>query len=229
MPEAQINGTLHVTGAITSDTSITPGDSTVTNSKVSSAAAISRSKLAQDVLAKYPIHPTDWRVWDNFTALLPQTAGTDDDLAVIEGTLGTDFPTIQGADFGGGGGTAEDKYARTLFTLPPEYDDAQSVTIRARCTYLTTVPDAASYVDFVVYEHNGDGAVGSDLCATSAQNVVTAGAGVFTNYDFTVTATTLVSGDQLDIRVLHDGQDSGNAGVMIFEMTQCFVMIDIKG
>ena len=225
MPEAQINGTLHVTGAITSDTSITPGDSTVTNSKVSSAAAIARSKLAQDVLAKYPIHPTDWRVWDNFTALLPQAAANDD-LAVIEGTLGTDFPTVQGRDLGDAGATNE--RARYIFTLPPEYDAAQTVQVRLRCTYLTAVPSASGTIDVEAYESNGDGAVGSDLCATAAQNVVTAGAGTFTNYDFTITATTLVAGDQLDIRITAATSDSGTA-VVIFEMTSAFVMIDIKG
>jgi hypothetical protein len=195
---------------------------TITNAMVDTNAAIVRSKLAQDTFAEYVIDFLACRVHDALHTVLPGTAAADD-MGLITGTPGTDAPTLQGVDFGG---TSTDEKCAFLFRLPPEYDDGESVVLRVRAAMLTTVSDGTATVDVECWKADGDGAVGSDICATAAQSINSL---TPANKDFVITETGLVAGDLLVFRVSFGGSDSGNAGVMIPEISKLTARIDIKG
>lgn len=172
-------------------------------------------------LQAYPIDFTACRVHDAMITNLPGTAANDD-MGLITGTPGTDAPTLQGVDFGG---TTSDEKCAFIFNLPQSYASGETITVRIRCAMLTTVSDGTATVDLECWKTDEDGAVGSDLCTTAAttMNSLTVG-----NVDFTVTPTGLVGGDQLVMRVSFAGSDTGNAGVMIQEITKISVLLDIN-
>ena len=185
-------------------------------------AAVARANLTQDDLAAYDIDFTSMRVHDARQTNLPGTAANDD-MAVITGTPGTDAPTLQGVDFGG---TTSDEKAAFTFALPPEYVAGQTITCRIRAAMLTTVADTSITVDLEVWKRDHDGAVGSDICATAAQSINSL---TPANKDFTITPTGLAPGDVLEGRVSFAGSDTGNAGVMIPEISRIAMLLDIKG
>jgi len=197
----------------------------VTGATLSSAGALSavlRATLGQDALADYTIPLTGMRVHDAPSSFLPTSASADD-MGLIAGTFGTDSANLQGVDFGG---AATDEMCRFLFKLPPEYDAGETITVRVHAGMLTTVADAATTVDAEVHLHDGEGAVGSDLVAASPASINSLTLG---DKDFTVTPTGLVAGDELDIRLIFAGSDTGNLGVMIPIITKVSVLLDIKG
>lgn len=183
---------------------------------------VTRAELVQDDLQPYPIDFTALRVWNARHTLLPATAA-DDDMALITGTFGTDAPTLQGVDFGG---ASTDEKAAFTFILPPEYVDGQTITLRIKAAMLTTVSDGTATVDVQVHKRDANGAVGADLCATAAQSINSL---TPANKDFTITPTGLVAGDVLEVRVEFGGSDTGNAGVMIPEISDIRFLLDIKG
>jgi predicted RecA/RadA family phage recombinase len=165
---------------------------------------------------------TSLRVHDAMQTNLPGTAANDD-MGLITGTPGTDAPTIQGVDFGG---TSTDEKAAFEFVLPTEYVAGGAVTVRAFAGMLTAVSDGTATLDVECWKATAAGAVGSDLCATSAQSINSL---TFANKDFTITPTGLAAGDRLVIRLSFAGSDSGNLAVMIPEVSQLQVLLDIKG
>lgn len=183
---------------------------------------VERSLLQQEDLAEYAIDFTACRVHDALQTLLPGAAANDD-MGLITGTPGTDAPTLQGVDFGG---ASSDEKCAFFYPLPPEYQQGQTVQVRVRAGMVTTVADTSCDVDVEVWKFDGDGAVGSDLCNTSATDMNDLSKA---NLDFDVTATTLAPGDVLMCRVSFVGTDSGNAGVMIPEISKLALLLDIKG
>jgi hypothetical protein len=183
---------------------------------------LTRAKLATESAEAYPVPPFALRVWDNLTAALPQTAGTDD-LAIIEGTLGTDAPTIQSSD---GKATTITQYARFQFVLPPEYTDQQNLVVRIRAGMITTISDGTATVDVQAYRHDEDGGVSADLCATAAQTINSL---TKSNKDFTVTGSTLFAGDTLDIRLAVAITDTATGTAVIGEISRVAMLLDIKG
>jgi predicted RecA/RadA family phage recombinase len=176
---------------------------------------------ASQDLAPYTIPLTSLRVHDAMATNLPATAGNDD-MGLITGTPGTDAPTLQGVDFGG---TATDEKGAFEFQLPPEYRAGETITVRVRGAMLTTVSDGTATVDVECWKAGDDGAAGSDICATAAQSINSL---TPANKDFTITPTGLVAGDRLIVRVSFAGSDTGNAGVMIPEISKLQVLLDIK-
>jgi len=194
----------------------------ITNEKISANAAIQRSKLKQDTFQTYGITPTMLRVWDNLASLLPGTASADD-LAIIEGTLGTDFPVVQTSD---SKATSVTQYARFLFTLPPEYDAAESIRCTIRGAMNTTVSDGTATVDLECYAHDEDGSVGSDLVTTSAQSINSL---THADFDFDITSSGRSAGDQLDLRIKVDITDSATGTAVIGELSKVAMKLDIRG
>lgn len=160
----------------------------------------------------YPIPLTDARIHDAMDDFLPDTAAQDD-MAIITGTPGTDAPTLQGVDFGG---TTSDERASFEVILPTDYVAGQSVTVQVRAAMLTTVADTSCTVDVEAFETDGNGAVGSDLCATAAQSMNSL---TPANLNFTITPTGLAAGDHLIIRLSFAGTDGTDAGAMIPEIS----------
>lgn len=162
---------------------------------------------------------TSFRVHDALQTNLPGTAANDD-MAIITGTPGTDAPTLQGVDFGG---TTTDEAAACELVIPEDYAPGGTLTLRVRAAMLTTVSDGTATVDVNVWKPDGDGAVGSDLCATAAQSINSL---TLANKDFTITPTGLVAGDKLMVKLSFAGSDTGNVGVMIPEIQSVTLLYD---
>jgi hypothetical protein len=164
--------------------------------------AYTRTDLSQESDARQKIPLESFRVWDAFATNLPGTSATDD-LALIGGTFATAAPSIQTSDLKSAGSTT--RYCRVTASLPMNYVAGQAVTLRIRGLMITTVASVAATVDAEVFRSGDDTSIGSDLCATAAQSINNL---TPANKDFTITPTTLLAGDTLDIRltmVVNDG------------------------
>jgi len=217
MSQGSLSGTIAYVGEITI------GDGSIANASISSTAAIASTKLAQDANKCYTIPIHAFRMWNMMGSLLPVTTATNDDMAIVNGTAGTDVPTLQGVDFGL---TTCDEKCGFEFCLPAEYDAGQSVTLRVRAAILTTVADTSLTLDANCYKSNRDGLASADICATAAQDMNFLAPA---NYDFVITPTGLVAGDRLLFVLAFAGVDGGDAGVMIPEISQVEILLDIRG
>lgn len=101
-------------------------------------------------------------------------------------------------------GTTTSDYAQIDAVLPGWYKAGATITVRLRAKWTTTLLTVSSLVD-VEAKVAADGALGSDICATAAQQVTTA----FANYDFVVTPTNRVAGETITLRVGLLGDDTG--------------------
>ena len=218
----RIEGDLQVTGHLSAATQTIPASS-VTNASVAADAAIARSKLAQTVLASYLVPWTAFRVWDAYHTVLPGTSATDD-LALIGGTFATGSPSIQTSDLKGLG--AITRYARFSIQLPPEYEDGETVVIRAHAGMLTTVADTSATIDFEVYESNSEAGISADLCATAATTINSL---TLADKDFTITASGLSAGDWLDVRMTLVVNDGATGTVVQGIVGAVELLCDIKG
>lgn len=118
--------------------------------------------------------------------------------------------------------TTETDTSIFMFQMPPEYVDSGTVTVRLNALY-TTIGDTQT-LDLTCYEAAEAGTVGSELVTTTIKTL-TASA---TNFDFTVTASGLVSGDRLHCEFVTVFQDSdGSVGEA--QINYIAVLVDIKG
>lgn len=196
---------------------------TITNRHLSTAAEIERTKLALDSLKPYVIPFTDFRVWDALATLLP-SAGASDDLGLIGGTFGTNTPCIETGDVKAAG--AVTRYARVLVRLPAEYDDGETVTVRLKAGMVTTVADVTATIDVQAYQSDGFAGVSADLCATAA---ITINSLTQADKDFTITPTSLVAGDWLDIRITIATNDAATATVVKGRLGVATLLCDVRG
>ena len=209
-------------GKFLEDAGTSVGTVKVRFSNVDENAAVARSAIVQEDLVPYTIPLTSIRVHDAMATNLPGTAANDD-MGLITGTPGTDAPTLQGVDFGG---TSTDEKGAFEFVLPAEYVTGQTITLRVTGAMLTTVSDGTATVDAECWVATSAGAVGSDICATAAQSINSL---TSADKDFTITPTSLAAGDRLIVRLSFAGSDTGNAGVMIPEVSRVQMLLDIKG
>lgn len=176
---------------------------------ISQAAAISRSKLAQRVLAADAFRLETLRSSADLAVNLPAAAAASD-LGLVSGVLGTDAPSIQSGDLKAAGATT--RYARLSIPLPDDYEDGETVTLRFRAGMKTTIADTSATIDAEARLNQGDGTVGADLCATPAQSINALAAA---DFDFTITPATLGAGDMLDVRVAIAVNDAATATAVI--------------
>ena len=195
-------------------------DEAVTNAKVAAAAAIARTKLAQEALVPYRIPLTQFRVFDAFQTVLPGTAANDD-MAVVGGTHATAPPMIEGKV--ATGSATETQNARVTFQLPAEYDDGQTITLRVRCRTSGGQGEGTKTIDAVVVSNDEDGTVSGDLVTTSVITIDD----TFTDRDFTITPTGLASGEELDILLTSVIEDAGVDGKLQIAFVE--VLLDIRG
>lgn len=205
-----ITGDQQVTGTLTANT--LKGD-------------LDRDQIVQRTLVKFPISFLDLRVHDALQTVLPGTAAADD-LALIGGTFGTDQPQIE-TDDQKANGTPTSLRARTIVRLPAEYDDAETLQIRVRAGMETTISDTTATVDIEAWKIDEDGTVGaSDLCATAAQSINNLTAA---DKDFTITATGLAPGDQLDVRITITIEDGATGTEVKGVINALHLLCDIRG
>lgn len=218
----KIEGDITFTGAVRVG-SVSLDVGTLTNSDLAATAAIARTKLAQDTNSPFSVPLTDLRVHDAVNTVLPGTAATDD-LALDSGTFGTEAMHVTAGDLKAAGATT--RYARFKVALPAEYDDAETVSIRVVAKMETTVADTTCTVDVEAYKVANDLTVGSDLCTTTAtsMNSLTAA-----NYDFAITSTSLVPGDELDVRVAIACNDGATGTAVEPVISSIRLLCDIRG
>lgn len=185
---------------------------------------ISRSELVQDNFAEFGIDLPSLRIWDAFQTPIG-TAASDDLGLSTGGTFGTSAPYISAGDLKAAGATT--RRARFLFTLPPNYVTGESIRIIAAAGMVTTVADTSCTVDFEVYLSDKDATVGgSDLVTTSATAINSL---TFAEKNFEVTASGLLPGDVLDIRVSIACTDAATATAVIPAISHLAIALDIKG
>ena len=208
---SHLEGTLRIT------------DGSIVNDHVNSAAAIARSKLQQNDLSAYPIVSTEWRVWDSLVALLPATSSSDD-LGLYPGTWGTTPWLVRSADVKT---TTVTLRAACEIRIPIEYVDAQTLNLRCRAGMITTVADGSATIDFELYRKTGDGAtLSSDLITTAATTINST---TFANKDFTITATNVVAGDVVQIRMTMAIVDTATGTAVIGAVESVKLLADVKG
>lgn len=187
-------------------------------------SAQSRSTiLAQDANKRFPVPLTDFRVWDAYQTNLPGTAASDD-LALIGGTFGTAPPMIQAGDCKALGATS--RYARVQVVVPECYDAAETLTFILSAGMKTTVADTTCTVDIECYRLDKISGISADLCATSATTINSL---TFADKTFTITATTLVPGDVLDVRVTIACNDAATGTAVTPTIAGFDLVCDIKG
>lgn len=203
-----VDGNLRVLGNLT-----WTGDST----------PIQRTGIAQTTLAAYAIPWTAWRVWDAYHTVLPGTPAADD-LGLIGGTFATGSPSIQTEDVKALG--AVNKYARCMVALPPEYDAAETVQLRFHAGMLTTIADVTATLLVAAYKSDNEAGIGSNLYAGAALNINNL---VLADKDYNLTATTLLPGDILDIRINLAVNDGASATVVKGIIGAAYLLADIRG
>jgi len=201
------------------DTIHIPGNLSVSGSK----PAYARSELSQESLAEYVIPFTALRKWNDFAALLPATPLTDD-LGIVTGTWATDSPSVQTEDLKAAGLTTS--YFAFSFGIPPEYDSANDILIRAHAGMLTTVSDTTATIDFECFETDEKAGIGADLVTTAATTINSL---TLADKDFVVTNSGIIPGDELIIRcavAINDGATGTAVKGIIGKLS---VLLDIRG
>lgn len=181
--------------------------------------AIARSAMQQDDLQPYAISLGDLKTWDDYSTNLPGTAATDD-LAVIEGSLGTDAKVVNSED---AKAATKLQYASFMWPVPVEYVDGETLNLVITAGMKTTISDDTAVVDAQVYRQ---AAPTADINSTAEQSInnITAAAKTFV-----MTVTDIVAGDLLEVRVTIDITDAGTGTAVIGEITKIEFQADIKG
>jgi hypothetical protein len=200
---------------------------TVDNERVevlplSSLSAISRASLAQQDNAIYDVALEDWRATGT-GALLGASAGTPAGaFGFTVGAHGTNVPKIAGE---AASNNSKTNLMRHTFLLPPVYVAGESITVRISAKETVGAATVATSVDVEAFRDAGEAGIGSDLCATAAQDVTT----TVGNKDFVITPTGLVSGDKLDIEITGVTNDTGGAVGTILNIYKTQLLLDVKG
>lgn len=198
------------------------------NSSVDMSAAtvlggVARSQLQTNSLQKHPIRMTDWRIHDAVHTNLP-TVGAGDDLGIAGNTFGTDSMYLTTQDLKTAGATQE--YARCMFQLPPNYVDAGTITVRLHAGMVTTVADVSAVADVEAWKSDRDTTIGGvDLYTGSTVSINSL---TFANYDFSLTATTLLPGDEIDLRVSLTINDGASGTAVIGRIGAVEILMDVK-
>ena len=196
----------------------------LSNADLATNADIATSKIAQRVLAEYPLPLTSGRTWDNMAVNLPLTPATDD-LGLLTGTLGTDWLTIESGDLKAAGATS--RIVAFEWPVPPHYDDGATIQCRIRAGMETNVADASATIDLVVWKPNGEGLIsGADLCTTAAQshNSLT-----LANLDFVLDAANIDPGDLLQLTITMAINDAATGTAVTGVITDVRMMLDTRG
>jgi hypothetical protein len=136
--------------------------------------------------------------------------GATDELSVVDGTLGTNAPSLQTENLQDVGATT--RYARFLVRLPSEYVGSETVQLRFAAGMLTNPADVSATLDVECYKSDEDNTVSLDLCETAAQSMNST---TFADLDFTITSTVLSPGDMLDVRIAVAVNDAATGAAVI--------------
>ena len=219
---SRLDGDLNVTGTLTAEAIVLPANSLTANTQVQAGADIARSKMAQSSNDIFPIPVHACRVWDSWQQL--PAAAANDDMGCIAGTWGTDVPHLESSD---SGETSVTQYWGFEFTLPDNYDEAQSITVRIPAK-MKVVSDTTATLDVECYLSDSNALKsGSDLITTAAQSIKFA---TWDDYDYAVTSTSRAPGDKLFLRCVVAIVDSGTAAADVTAVIgDIEMLIDTRG
>ena len=219
---SRFDGDMHVTGTLTAGAMTAPDNLITANSQIKAGTNITRAKMAQVAAAVFPIPLASMRVWNTWQPL--PAAATADDLGSIAGTWATDVPHVESSD---SGQTSTTQYLGFEFTLPDDYDEAETLTLRIPAK-MRVVADGSATVDVSAYLSDGNGAVsGGDLIATTATTINSAD---WANKDFTITATSRAPGDKIFFRVVVAIVDTNTATEHVTAwLGDIEILADIRG
>ncbi|MCP4585327.1 hypothetical protein [Pseudoalteromonas sp.] len=195
-----VKGTFEVDGAVSID------------------AGLNRAELTQENLAVYTIPLSDVLVSDGSTL---SSADTED-----SGHHYISYST-GGLILMGNSPNSDTQTDVSIvqFSMPPEYVDGETVTIRLYAEY--TADGDTKTIDVSAYEFSvsdGSAVDGTDLCSTAAGTLSSDGS----VFNFTVTPTNLAAGDVLIFTVTTAFEDdNGTTGEAQIDAIQ--VLLDIKG
>ncbi len=119
--------------------------------------------------------------------------------------------------------TSATENAAYQFVLPADYIAGTDVTVRVRAR-VSALRQVSATVD-VVAKLVGDAALGSDICATAAQNLTAS----YADYDFTVTGTTLSPGSVLNLVFTLATNDTGGSTNGTPSITAISVLATTRG
>ena len=179
------------------------------------AGAIDRAALTEDALAIFDLPIRNWMAEDGAVLGIAAEAGT---FFVQDGTNQMYLQAEEAVS------ETEVSVMKTSFTLPENYVDGEPITLRLVVDVTGAGTLGTCTVDASAYLQDNDGAVGSDLVATSAI-AVTAASGA---KDFTITPTGLVSGDVLSIVVTTSIAETAATAIRAI-VTKTQVLCDVKG
>jgi len=171
----------------------------------------------------YPVKLTDLVVHDAPQTRLPGTSAADD-LGLYGATFGTDSMYAATYDVKAAGSLT--LRARCQMYLPAEYEAAAGVVIRCRAGMKTTAADVACTLDVEAYRSDGEGGIGSDLCATSATSMNQT---TDADRDFTITPATLSAGDVLDVRFTIAVNDAATLTAVIAVIGKIALVCSTRG
>jgi hypothetical protein len=187
---------------------------------------INRSNLIADNTAAYMLPFQNFQVWDAFGTALANGAGSNDDLGLTAGAFGTGLPYVETRDLTGNAGAGVAHYARTTFTLPPEYLSGGTITLQLAAGMKGVVAATSAVADAEAYLSARTTLVsGSDLVSTAAQNINSV---TFADYLFSLTPTGRVAGDVLDIR-LSLTATSATVASHFAAITHAEMVLQVKG
>lgn len=210
-----------MTTKITEATIIIP-DGLFTDATISPTANIATAKLEQRTVQAFALPLSSAYTWDAIQTRLPGTPASDD-LGFVNGTWGTDAPTIQTGDVKASNTT---RRAGFEVQVPHNYDDGQTIELRVRAGMKTTISDTTATVDVEVYKSDGDGLVGSDLCTTAAQTINSL---TIADKDFVISASGVDPGDKLFVRVSVAINDAATGTAVIGVITNVDLLCDTRG
>lgn len=199
---------LHVNGALT-----------VTGAVAIPDASLNRSKLTIESAVAFPIDLQSKMRNDDGTVLTASASAGK--FGITNGTHSA--PALKLVSEVANNNTKTD-YMCAVLTLPPGYVAGSNLTISATVSRTGAGTAGTNTIDVEAYKLGTDGTVGSDLCATAAQNT----AATATVRNFTLTGTNLVRGDKLLVffTVVLQESASSNLNVNILDLS---LKANIKG
>lgn len=192
----------------------------IVDADIGASAAIARSKLAEDALAVYGIPIARLMAADGSGLVAAEAAGT------FNCSVAANVISAQGEITDN---ETEVSVCEFQFVLPPEYVAAGDIKVRLPVNIVKTgaATNNGSTIDVSAYVQ-GSGAVGADICATAAQTF--AALDTWYNKDFTITATSRVAGEVLNIVVTSSVIDNeAGAGTLRLNLGEPQMLIDVKG
>lgn len=149
----------------------------------------------------FPLNMEGWKIWDDMKTNLGSTAISADDLIFTVGTYGTSAPTIKGSDVGG---TSATQYARRQVPVPANYVAAGSLSLIVKAG-MAVVADSSALLVAKMYRA---AAPTVDLVVDSPYDINSV---TLANVTTSISTTSIVAGDTLDIRIGTAVTDAGDA------------------